>query len=92
MGTFEYMPPEALRGKEHNPKQADLFSSVVVLFTLISGIRPFVKASVRDPHYKLIAKNNWSEFWELYSKYTQHTSKMGQPSIFSSKFRDFFQK
>ena len=41
IGTWEYMPPEALRGERSNPRALDVFSFGVLLNEIASGQRPW---------------------------------------------------
>jgi serine/threonine protein kinase len=45
VGTLDYMPPEALDGKEVDTR-ADIWSFGVMLFEMLSGKRPFTAATV----------------------------------------------
>lgn len=40
-GTPGYQPPEVIRGDDHNPFVADIFSLGVLLYLLSTGLSPF---------------------------------------------------
>ena len=44
VGSENYMAPEIQEGKVFNGNEADIFSSGVVLFTIVHGIFPFEHA------------------------------------------------
>ena len=45
MGTEHYAAPEILEGKPYSGIEADIFSLGVILFTMVTGISPFLKAN-----------------------------------------------
>lgn len=47
-GTPVYMAPEINEGKQYTGYKADIFSSGVILFTLVRGIFPFMGSSADD--------------------------------------------
>lgn len=49
---------------------ADIFSSAVILFTVVTGIFPFVKAKEGDKYWDMITHGNFDEYWEKTA--TQH--------------------
>jgi len=67
-GTKCYMPPEQHARKAYDGRQADLFSSGVILFMMVTQRMPFVEARVNDPFYQLIAGNRAKYFWKKFEK------------------------
>jgi hypothetical protein len=57
------MPPEQLAKKSYNGKAADLFSSAVVLFMMVTQCQPFGEAKVTEKYYKFIATNQAEQYW-----------------------------
>ena len=55
-GTWEYMPPEALRGERSNPRALDVYSYGVLLNEIASGQRPW--AEVPQSRGKMFAIQN----------------------------------
>lgn len=80
-GTYGYMSPEILAGKEYSGHAADLFASVVILFILLSQHPPFVKAEPADRYYKRIVEGKIDKFWKVY-----------EDEGFSPEFVDLFTK
>ena len=62
------MPPEQHARKAYDGRQADLFSSGVILFMMVTQRMPFVEARVNDPFYQLIAGNRAKYFWKKFEK------------------------
>lgn len=50
-------------GVKYQPQNVDLFALGVVLFMMYSGRAPFVEATAKDPHFKLLASNDTDKFW-----------------------------
>lgn len=48
------MAPEIKESKVYDGKQADIFSTGVILFIIVQGIFPFGEAKPNDFFYKLI--------------------------------------
>lgn len=53
-GTMTYMAPEIKEGKTYDGRQADLFSTAVILFIVVQGIFPFKEAKKNEFFYNLI--------------------------------------
>lgn len=53
-GTEEYMAPEIILKNGYNGKSADVFALGVLLFSMVTGKLPFLRAEQNDPRYKLI--------------------------------------
>ena len=62
------MPPEQHARKAYDGRQADIFSSAVILFMMATQRMPFVEARVNDPFYQLIAGNRAQFFWKKFEK------------------------
>jgi len=64
VGTPSYMPPEQVAGKGSTPR-SDLFSAGVILYQLLSGVKPFEgkdsvemrRSIVEKPHVPLFSRN-----------------------------------
>lgn len=80
-GTLRYMCPEAIAKKPYNCKQADLYSSAIVLFSMVSQCAPFDKAEEGDKFYDLISRREWGAFWKYFA-----------PCELSEDFKDLFTK
>ena len=63
-GTASYMAPELHMRYPYSPQGADLFAMGVVIFVMVTGRMPFVKASFDDPHYHKIATMDYAAFWK----------------------------
>jgi len=86
LGTLSYMAPEIHLGREYEGSKVDLFAAGIVLFTIISQRPPFRCAKPDDPHYSLLAQNDFDTFWRL------NKDVEGGQDIFSAEFKDLFQK
>ena len=64
IGTGTYMAPEIRKGLQYDGRAVDIFSTGVVLFTMVTSNFPFNKAEKSDEIYNLIRKQNYNEFWE----------------------------
>ncbi|CAK4619373.1 hypothetical protein LEN26_016295 [Aphanomyces euteiches] len=56
VGKLLYMAPEVLAGQTYIPKQADMWSLGVALFTMVVGHYPFHEASMYDAFYSIHAR------------------------------------
>ena len=66
-GTASYALPE-MGYEALNTKQADIWATTVVLFTLYAGHPPFGAPTADDPYFKLIALGKWNIFWKAHSR------------------------
>eukprot|EP00347_Sterkiella_histriomuscorum_P018493 403345305 len=67
-GTPVYIAPEILAGQLYDGELVDVFSSGVVLFSMISGSLPFEWAMKADPIYNLLIEERYDEFWQIFSQ------------------------
>jgi serine/threonine protein kinase len=67
-GTLTYMAPQIHMQKPYTGPAVDLFASAVILFSMVAGHLPFVKAHPSDPFYKVIGAKKYSLFWETMEK------------------------
>lgn len=67
VGTKGYQAPELILNRPYTNK-CDVFSTGVVLFTLLTGHQPFKRAAANDPWYKCIAAKKYYKFWKSHSK------------------------
>ena len=63
LGTLSYAAPEILAKKPYFGEAADVFSSGVILFILVTGKLPFGKATVNDDDYRELATKELDCFW-----------------------------
>jgi len=66
VGTKGYQAPELILNRPYTNK-CDIFSSGVVVFTLLTGHQPFKRAAANDPWYKCIAAKKFYKFWKSHS-------------------------
>jgi len=66
VGTKGYQAPELILNRPYTNK-CDVFSTGVVLFTLLTGHQPFKRAAANDPWYKCIAAKKFYKFWKSHS-------------------------
>ncbi len=64
MGTPSYMVPELKLSGAYQPYMCDLFSLGIIIFIMYTGHAPFAKADLEDPHFILIARNQYKTFWD----------------------------
>lgn len=67
-GTRAYMAPELFERKPYDGVKADLFSSAIIGFILVTGRPPFMRAERMNTHYQHIANKNWRQFWKLHEE------------------------
>ena len=82
-----YMAPEVHKNEAYQGSQIDIFSSGIILFTLVSGRFPFDgEATEGNKLFKYISKKQYDKFWNY------HIKEAPECSIFkSANFRDLFQ-
>lgn len=83
-GTPENLLPEALDGEMYDPIQADIFSAGVLLFSMITGMRPFVTASSKDKLYKYIRSRSWDKFWFYHEQFSKNQLTKSFKNLFQS--------
>lgn len=64
-GTLGFMAPEIVSRNKFNSAQADLFSAGVLLFVMVTGHPPFIKASLTDNYYKFFAAGKEALYFKL---------------------------
>lgn len=81
-----YLAPEVFSSPSYDGMVLDLYSASIILFLMVSGIPPFMRAEVRDPFYKLISMNRYDNFWLAHEK---DKKKKDQKAFFSEEFKRF---
>jgi serine/threonine protein kinase len=81
-GTICYMAPEILAGMKYNTDQADVYACAIVLFVMITGNLPFIRADMADSNYACLMGDNSDEFWKNH--------EAGYGSTFSKEFKSLF--
>merc|ERR1711935_107440 len=66
------MAPEIKAGKVYDGRQADIFSTGVILFTIVMGVFPFFEALETDYRYYLIQNGHTTKYWQKVN--AQHIS------------------
>lgn len=69
-GTKTYMAPEIRHGDKYDGLKADIFSTGVVLFAIVTGIFPFTEASSKDKYYKMLKDKKYNEYWQVIDKHS----------------------
>lgn len=70
-GTKTYMAPEIKEGKKYDGHQVDIFSTGVVLFSVVSGIFPFNEATSKDKYFSLLKDRKYSEYWGVIDRHSK---------------------
>ena len=93
-GTLGYMAPELLCKMKYDTSKADVWSLGVLLFSLVSGVRPYSEpksrkkddydTSWRDEWLSCILKKDWKLFWKSH----ENNSEI----IFSDDLKDLLEK
>ena len=87
IGTPQYMAPEIIAKKEYDGKKVDIFSTGVLLFTLLTCKMPFPKIKKGDKIkqlYKYIKDKDEEKYWEVL--------KENKIDGLSPEFKDLFLK
>lgn len=67
-GTKSYMCPEILEGLPYDGAKADVWSSGVVLFIMLTGFPPFQIANSKDWWFKAISLGSFNAFWAAHER------------------------
>lgn len=63
-GTKTYMAPEIKKGYSYDGRQADVFSTAVILFIIVHGIFPFKEACKSDNYFNLLINGQEEKYWD----------------------------
>lgn len=86
LGTESYMAPEIHMRQSYSGPAVDLFACAVILFIIVSGSPPFIKADPQsDAHYKLLCINRSDAFWEAHER---NKPKENGKSFYSDEFKN----
>lgn len=93
-GTLSYMAPEILCKLKYDPSKADVWSFGVLLFSLVSGVRPYSEPKSRrkdnfdnswkDEWLECILMKKWNIFWKSHENHTN--------IVFSEEIKDLIEK
>ena len=86
LGTPTYQAPEILLKKPYDGIKVDIFSLGVILFILVTGIKPFENPFGKDKLYKFILKKQFAEYWKLIKNYNVDVDNL------SNDFKQLFIK
>ena len=62
-GSRGYMAPEIESLENYDGKEADVFAIGVILFTLVTGLQPFERASISDNNFKMFLSGSKEKFF-----------------------------
>lgn len=80
------MAPEIHLRQPYSGPAVDLFACAVILFIMVSGNPPFIKADPKsDGHYKLLCINRSDAFWEAHER---NKPKEAGQNFYSDDFRN----
>jgi len=90
LGTESYMAPEIHMRKPYSGTCVDLFACSIILFIMVSGTPPFMKADPNtDPYYRVLCGQRYDAFWKAHEK---HKPKIeGKEQFFSEEFRNLME-
>lgn len=68
VGSEEYNAPELFEQneKQYDGAKADIFSSAVTLFLMLTKCPPFRSAQTKDPYYRRLCANDKRSFWKIF--------------------------
>jgi len=87
LGTVGYMAHEINMQQDYEGAKVDIFAAGVLLFIMVAGHPPFIKAIPKDPYYVSLCKTkqNVNMFWAIHQK--------GKPAgFFSPEFQQLVTK
>jgi len=85
LGTEPYQAPEINERKPYKGEEVDLFALAIVLFIVVAGTPPFMKADKIEYYYKYIFNKKWETFWKI------HQGSKPTPNFFSDDFKSLIQ-
>lgn len=71
-GTKSYMAPEVLAAQPYRGEHADVWSSAVVMFTMMCGNPPFQLANKQDWWFNAVSLNRHDRFWAAHLRSAPH--------------------
>lgn len=71
-GTKSYMAPEVLAATPYRGEHADIWSSAVVMFTMLCGNPPFQAANKQDWWFNAISLKRHDRFWAAHLRSAPH--------------------
>ena len=85
VGSYEYMAPEVFKGQEYDGEKADIFSTGILIFTLLKNFFPFPIDNItkKRKNYSIFISKKGERFWKM-------LKDLG--SEFSPEFKDLFKK
>ena len=85
VGSCEYMAPEVIKGKEYDGEKADIFSTGILIFTLLKRFCPFPTDHItkKRKYYPVFISKKGDRYWNI-------LKDLGIE--FSPEFKDFFKK
>lgn len=68
VGSEEYNAPELFEPSEkfYDGAKADIFSSGVTLFLMLTKCPPFRSAYIKDPYYRRLSSHDKNAFWKIF--------------------------
>lgn len=83
VGSEEYNAPELFDNSEksYDGAKADIFSSGVTLFLMLTKCPPFRSAQMKDPYYRRVSASEKKSFWKIFQGFEIDDS-----------FRDLFER
>ena len=86
VGSYEYMAPEIIEGKEYDGEKADIFSTGILIFTLLANFFPFPivnNITKKRKYYSVFNSKKNENYWKM-------LKDLGVE--FSLEFKDLFKK
>ena len=85
VGSYEYMAPEVISGKEYDGEKADIFSAGILIFTLLKSFLPFPVDNItrKRKNYSIFISKKEERFWNILKDLDVE---------FSLEFKDLFKK
>lgn len=90
-GTSNYFAPEIHHKEKYYGAQADLFAAAMVLFIMVVGHNPFLKATEKDQHYRMIMYKDFRRFWKTHEKLAMKRDKNHHFKKISNELKELIQ-